>query len=224
MGHRDGAVPLRLVDELHRAGQLGRDAGGLDPAARRLPQPPEHADVRLAQEGAVLCALLGGVEEGPLHVDAEEHRAAPVGVARGVLVDRGERLLRQRHRRGRDGGHAVFALISGNRVERLVGAVAEIIAAAAVGVDIDQPGKHEQPRRVDRTAARRFGEQLPFHRDVPFFKGEPFGIDLCVFDNHLEPPSPRRGAFTVGFWRAPRRPPQRSRRCGAGGSTRVPPA
>ena len=102
-------------------------------------------DVGLAQEGGVLGAAAGGVDEGAFEVDAED---LGVLLVLAVFGDVAEGLLQVFRRDGEGGGApggAAFLelglgdLLDGGGVVR----VADVDAGGAVGVDVDEAG-HDQ--------------------------------------------------------------------------------
>ena len=101
-------------------------------------------DVRLAQEGGVLGAAAGRVDEGPFEVDAEDLGVLLVlAVGRDVLHGLDEIFLGDGEG-GRAPGGAAFLklglgdLLDGGGVVR----VADVDADGAVGMDVDEAGHH----------------------------------------------------------------------------------
>ena len=140
------------LDERQGPGQLGGD--------RHDPQPVQRGvhDGRVdvlgrAQQRRIVGALAGGGDERPLEVEAQ--RLRPVGRrGRHPVAHPGREprdlLLRQRRRRGQEGGDPLPEQGPGHPRQRL-GIAGAVVAAPAVDVDVDEAGREERPggpRRV----------------------------------------------------------------------------
>ena len=125
------------------------------------------------EEVGVLGAFFRRGEEGAFQMGAHYLGAAGVfrPVGRGVFADGGQLVLRQRHAGGADVGDALAQLIVGNALQALRCGVAEILAHAAVEVDVHQtgddiavPGVQGLPVAAGGGEKDTVGVELPLHK------------------------------------------------------------
>ena len=145
VGVRDGdsAELTCKLREFHRAGQLRSHVRNADEALGHVIKPFKRAEIRIFQIRAVLRALFLFGEERSLHLDAKQ-----AGAARRLLVSepdsgpirRLQHVIRQRHGRGREAGHAVLGKIARHFDKAVVIAVGKIRAGIAVVMHVDEAG------------------------------------------------------------------------------------
>ena len=165
-------------------------------------------DVRLAQEGGVLGAAAGGVDERPFEVDAEHLGVLLVLAVFGHVPERLLKILRGDGEGGGAPRRAPFLQFRlGDRLDgRGVVRVADVHAGGAVGVDIDEAGHDEiafrvvHPVRVGgqrRARLEDFGDLAVLDDDCPAVElisraddvgvlDETFGHDLLSFEVVVE--------------------------------------
>ena len=118
---RDRDLAGDVLDELHRPrAPRGATLDELDEPAARLREAAEHGGVGLMEPFAVLRALLGHGEEGPLEVYAHELRAGLISVPRErrrLRQTARELLLGKRHARGANLRDAAAELVERHRLE-----------------------------------------------------------------------------------------------------------
>ena len=148
----DDASRNQCADEIERAGQLRgerdhRDARARAPGSRRV-------EVGGAERRWIVRAVAGWCDERALDVPAERDRAEVA-------------FRRSRAPRGARPGHDLVARADEGRQERgdaeprqrrtdapeRLGVVGEVVAGGAVDLQVDEPGRHEEPGGIEPASA-----------------------------------------------------------------------
>ena len=140
MGDGHHRLVMPLLDQLHGALFLRRDGKQLYTIAGRFVQSVEHGDVRFVDIFAVLSPLLRKRYKRAFHVDPMEMRSVVLltffGVGSGRAADAVQHLLGERHGSRYDIRHAHRCFIGRHRVDGLSRAVTEVLAHAAMEMNI----------------------------------------------------------------------------------------
>ena len=190
VGDGDAHLVMALLDKVQIARLFGGNVHQLDQTARTLLQTAEHGGVCALHILRVLCAHLFGADEGAFHVDA--HKVGTLAVFMGgsgvhYLV---QDLLGVGHGGGADGQHALAGLKIRQRLDGLLGAVAEILAHCPVEVDIHKARQGVQPLGVQHLFALFRGgkghDAAIADDDGAALKGVARGIDQCILKDHTK--------------------------------------
>ena len=142
--------PDELGDEVERAGELRREGHRADAALPGLEQLAQHERVGGEQALRALRATAGGGEERALEMDAGDLAGAgELGRPAQLLAHRLDRLRHERDERAR----GATAAVVGDRGRHVVGALGDVGAAAAVHVQVDEPGQQPRAVEIDESAA-----------------------------------------------------------------------
>ena len=141
-----------LGDGLHRAGLLRCHRDLHEGAARGVDQRVDVGEFRIREQLGRVGALVRVIEIRTLQVCSENQR-----VLGGEVGDEAELFpevaLSCRHEREHSAGRAV-CVVRIERVRDVVGGAVVCRGAAAVCVDVDESGRKDPTRRVDRVRIR----------------------------------------------------------------------
>jgi hypothetical protein len=137
-GHGDAGFPQDL-DDIAGTGEFGGDRHHLDRAAAGLDEFPGEHGIGFEKPLRVLRAAAPFGQERPLEVDAQQ---VTVGDQRCQRTD----LVKQRgggggDQRGNDPGRSGTAVVPGGRERLILIGGAQGVTAAAMTVDVDEPGQ-----------------------------------------------------------------------------------
>ncbi len=144
------AYPLggAVADEVERAGDLGGDGDEPDMPPSSLLKALEEGDIRRLDVGRGMHAALRVRDERAFEMNTDRTRVTPIPVRgrcqvnrSGDAFERGERLVD----RGRDGGRkvvtdAVIGHEAADRAERVRGPFHDVVACAAMGMNVKEGG------------------------------------------------------------------------------------
>ena len=145
MAQRNGHAHFsRFLNEFHRAGLLRCNGHQLDHALGCVLQTAEHHRVRVMEKCFVLRTFFGFAQERTLQIHAHQLRAGMGGfvVRRGIGADFCQLVLAQSHTCRADVGHALAQLKICHCLQAVGGCVAEILAHAAMEMQVHQTGNH----------------------------------------------------------------------------------
>ena len=193
VGHADGADLGGFPDEVHAVFDLRGQVHLADAAAGELVQLGKEVEVRRQQVLQNVGPPLFHGKEGPFHVDADHPCAAGLGLGELAVVaeDLPQRVRLQGGGGAQGGGDAGLQIGVRHGLKGLLGAIAEVGAAAAVGVDVHKAGDQPLPGdvldlvavfRQIRAHLRDFSVLDP---DVRLFKGAVFHENQAVFEQHV---------------------------------------
>ena len=190
MRDRDGAELRHLLSKLDRAGQLRCHIRDAEKPLGSVIKVFERGKIRLFQVRAVLRALFLFGEERPLHLDAHDACAAGrLGVfeLHGSLVRRLQHVIRQRHGRGREAGHAFLREVTRHFHKPVIVAVREIRAGVAVVMDVHKTRNDILVFQIDavprRDSVQHLRESAAFHAESAVLKTS-VHENICVFKQH----------------------------------------
>ena len=190
VGNGDAHLIVAFLDEIQVARLFGGHVHQLDQAARALLQAAEHPRVSTLHILRVLGTHLLGADEGAFHVDAHQICALAVFVGGGGVHHMVQKLFRVGHGGRTDGQHALAGLKVGQRLDGLLGAVAEVLAHGPVEVDVHQTRQGIQALGVDHLFARFRGGK---GHDAPVadeqrtaLKGVARRINQCILNDHAK--------------------------------------
>ena len=190
VGDGDAHLVMAVPDKVQIARLLGGNVHQLDQAARALLQAAEHGGVCALHILRVLCAHLFGADEGALHVDAHKVCALAVFMGGSGVHHLVQDLFRVGHGGGADGQHALAGLEIRQRLDGLLGAVAEILAHSPVEVDIHKARQGVQTLGVQHLLALFRGgkghDAAIADDDGAALKGMARGIDQCILKDHTK--------------------------------------
>ena len=199
VGNRHGAERGCLPGKIRRSRQFGREVHDADKPAAALIELPERLKIRRAQIGRVLGTFLFFGEEGTLHVDSQQSRAARGGLVvkpPGCLIGPLQDCVGQGHGSGGKAGHAVFGQEGRHGFQPLIVSIGEIRAGVAVGMNVDQARDHQRAVEVESVrplAGEELAEAAVPDREAAADKARR-RKDLRILKNHIRPPAgwPRR--------------------------------
>ena len=190
VGDGDAHLVMALLDKVQIARLFGCNVHQLDQTARTLLQTAEHGGVCALHILRVLCAHLFGADEGAFHVDAHKVGALAVFMGGSGVHYLVQDLLGVGHGGGADGQHALAGLKIRQRLDGLLGAIAEILAHCPVEVDIHKARQGVQPLGVQHLFALFRGgkghDAAIADDDGAALKGVARGIDQCILKDHTK--------------------------------------
>ena len=190
VGDGDAHLIMALLDKVQIARLLGGNVHQFDQTARTLLQAAEHGGVCALHILRVLCAHLFGADEGPFHVDTHKVSALAVFMGGSGVHHLVQDLFWVGHGGGADSQHALAGLEIRQRLDGLLGAVAEILAHCPVEVDIHKARQGVQPLGVQHLLALFRGgkghDAAIADDDGAALKGVARGIDQCILKDHTK--------------------------------------
>ena len=190
VGDGNAHLVMALLDKVQIARLLGGNIHQLDQAVCTLLQAAEHGSVCALHILRVLCAHLFGADEGALHVDAHKVGALAVFVGGSGVHHMVQEFLRVGHGGGTDGQHTFACLKIRQRLDGLLGAVAEILAHCPVEMDVYKARQGVQTLGVQHFLAFFRGgkghDAAIADDDGAALKGVARGIDQCILKDHTK--------------------------------------
>ena len=190
VGDRDTHLVMALPDKVQIARLLRGNVHQLDQTVCTLLQAAEHGGICALHILRVLCAHLFGADEGALHVDAHKVGTLAVFMGSSGVHHLVQKLLRVGHGGGANGQHALAGLEICQRLDGLLGAVAEILAHCPVEVDIHKARQGVQTLGVQHLLALFRGgkghDAAIADDDGAALKGVARGIDQCILKDHTK--------------------------------------
>ena len=188
VGDGDAHFLVALPDEIQIARLLRSHVHQLDETAGALLQAAEHGRVCALHIFGILGAHLFGADIRAFHVDAHQIRAFAVLVGGSSIHDVVQELFGVGHGCRADGQHALAGFKIRQRLDRFLGAVAEVLAHGPVEVDIHQTRQGIGTLGVyDLFAFFRLGKRhdaaIP-DDDAAGFKDMAGGVNVRIADDH----------------------------------------
>ena len=141
VGEGDAHLVVHLANEVEVARLLGGHIHKLDTATGRLLQFGELLDARRAHILGVLGTHFVGRDVGAFHVHTDKLGFASLGLEdTDVAHDGHQTVVRQGHRSGADSGDAALCLVGSHAVQTLGACIGQVIAHAAMEVQVDEAG------------------------------------------------------------------------------------
>ena len=108
----------------------------------------------------------------PFHVDAQKHGAGFLLLVGSVFENAGQLFFRKGHGGRHKACHTTACLVSRYGLKSIFGGVTEIMAHAAVKVDIGEPGNGVEAGGIKSLESPAAGSEitLPFTAKSPFLK------------------------------------------------------